>query len=216
MNEKIAMHLDILKGLSVYYDSPFIADIRETSLRFPRLTLGHALNRNQITCKKWLVETLFDVTGGELGRVCVLGGWYGVLGAMLLHDRRFRVERVTSVDMDPSCEEVANSLNRTHAKSGKFEFLTADMYEMDFGDRAFDLIVNTSCEHLEKIEKWYGRIPSRTLLTLQSNNYVGIEGHVNCVDDLDGFKRQVPLAEVMFEGELELKNYTRFMLIGRR
>ena len=39
MNDKIAMHLDILKGLSVYYDSPFIADIRETSLRFPRLTL---------------------------------------------------------------------------------------------------------------------------------------------------------------------------------
>ena len=216
MTDQEAMHLDILKGLGVYFDSPFVADIRETSLRFPRLTLGHALNRNQITCKKWLVDNLFDATGGELGRVCILGGWFGVLGAMLLHDPRFNIESVNSFDLDPSCEEVANSLNRTHVKSGKFNFVTADMYEMDFSDGAFDLIVNTSCEHLETIGKWFERIPPRTLLTLQSNNYFGIDGHVNCVDDLEQFKAQVPLADVLFEGELALKKYTRFMLIGRR
>jgi len=216
MTDLTAMHLDILKGLSVHYDSPLIADIRETSLRYPRPTLGHALNRNQITCKKWLVESLHNVSGGELGRICVLGGWFGVLGAMLLHDPRFKIESVSSIDLDPDCEEVANCLNRTHVDSGKFRFLTADMYEMDFADGAFDLIVNTSCEHLETIGKWFERIPSGTLLTLQSNNYFGIDGHVNCVGSLEQFKAQVPLAEVMFEGELALKKYTRFMLIGRR
>ena len=176
----------------------------------------HALNRNQTTCKKWLVETLYKTTGGDLGRVCVLGGWFGVLGAMLLHDPRFNIEEVCSVDLDPSCEEVALSLNRTHAGTGRFRFLIADMYEMDFAELACDLIVNTSCEHLDSIGTWFERIPPGTLLTLQSNNYFGIDGHVNCVETLDDFKQQVPLSEVMFEGELELKNYTRFMLIGRK
>ena len=215
MTDKEAMYLDILKGLAVHYESPFITDIRETALRFPRLTLGHALNRNQITCKKWLVETLFEATGGNLGRVGVLGGWFGVLGAMLLHDPRFNIDQLCSVDMDPACEEVALCLNKTHVDSGRFKFLNANMYDMDFKDLGCDLIVNTSCEHLDSIGKWFERMPSGTLLTLQSNNYFGIDGHVNCVENLDQFKQQVPLSEVMFEGELALKKYTRFMLIGR-
>ncbi len=215
-SDRQSMHLDILKGLSVYFDSPFVADIRETALRYPRLTLGHALNRNQMTSKRWLVEKLLAATGGDLGRVCILGGWYGVLGAMLLHDPRFRIETVRSVDMDPACEDIARSLNRTHVDAGRFEFLLANMYEIDFPPDTFDLIVNTSCEHLETIDKWFERIPAGTLLTLQSNNYFGIDGHVNCVKSLEQFKQQVPLSETLFEGELELKNYTRFMLIGRR
>jgi hypothetical protein len=209
------MYLDILKGLGVYFDSPFLADIRETALRHPDVRLGHALNRNQMTSKRWLVETLYHVTGGELGRVCILGGWYGVLSAMLLHDPRFKTDLVISVDMDESCREIALSLNRTHAEAGRFAFELADMYDMDFSRGDHDLIVNTSCEHLAEIGRWFERIPAGTLLTLQSNNYFGIEGHVNCVDNIGAFRAQVPLSETFFEGELPLQKYTRFMIIGR-
>ena len=216
MSEPNNFHLDILKGMAVFYDSPFVSDIRKTAERFPGPNLGYALNRNQVTSKKWLIDTLFDVTGGELGRVCVLGGWYGVLGAMLLHDKRFKTESVRSVDLDPSCEEIANCLNRTHVDSGKFEFLNADMFDLDYEKGGYDLIINTSCEHVENIRDWFENVPSKMLLTLQSNNYVGIDGHVNCVENLDQFKQQVPFADVMFKGELVLNNYTRFMLIGRK
>ena len=216
MSNENSFYQDILKGLGVYFDSPFIADIRQTAHRFPSPDLGYALNRNQVTSKKWLVDTLFETTGGELGRVCILGGWYGVLGAMLLHDGRFGISSVCSVDMDPSCEAVAASLNRTHAESGKFTSLTADMVDLDYGEEDFDLIIKTSCEHLERIGDWFARIPRGPLLTLQSNNYYGIDGHVNCVDDLGAFKAQVPLSELLFEGERELPSYTRFMLIGRK
>ena len=211
-----SFYQDILKGLGVYFDSPFVADIRETAERFPGPDLGFALNRNQVTSKKWLVETLYDATKGELGRVCVLGGWYGVLAAMLLHDGRFDIASVCSVDMDPSCEAVAGSLNKTHVEAGKFTSRTADMLDLDYGGEGFDLIINTSCEHLERIGDWFARISGGPLLTLQSNNYYGIDGHVNCVDDLGAFKAQVPLPEILFEGELELPSYTRFMLIGRK
>ncbi len=210
------MYLDILKGLAVHFDSRFITDIRETALQHPDIRLGHALNHNQSASKKWLIDSLFEATSGKLGRICILGGWYGVLGAKLLHDPRFDVEHAASVDIDASCEEIALCLNRTHVDTGKFTFLVADMYNMDFEDHGFDMIVNTSCEHLDTIGRWFERIPAGTLLTLQSNNYFGIDGHVNCVETLDQFKQQVPLEEVLFEGELELKKYTRFMLVGRR
>ena len=71
MSDMESMYLDILKGLAVHFDSRFVADIRETSLRHPRLSLGYALTRNQMTSKKWLVETLFNVTGGSVRKTAV-------------------------------------------------------------------------------------------------------------------------------------------------
>ncbi|MBI2979096.1 MAG: class I SAM-dependent methyltransferase, partial [Rhodospirillales bacterium] len=150
-----------------------------------------------------------------LGRVCIVGGWYGVLGAMLLHDKRFSVESVCSVDRDRSCREIADSLNRTHVDSGKFKSLTADMLNLDYSNN-YDVVVNTSCEHLPNLGDWLKLLPDRILLALQSNDYYGIEGHVNCVNDLDAFKRQAPLAVPMFEGQKKIGTYTRFMLIGRK
>lgn len=216
MPDDYSFHLDILRGLSVLHESPFIEDIRKTAEKYPDPYLGYALNRNQMTSKKWLVEKLYDVTGGDVAHVCILGGWYGVLGALLLHDPRFKVEKVTSVDIDPNCEDVALSLNRTHAETGAFQFLNANMFELDYAKHDFNLVINTSCEHVENLPDWFDLIPDGTFLTLQSNNYFGIEGHVNCVNNLEEFKAQVPIASVNFEGALELKKYTRFMVIGRR
>jgi hypothetical protein len=54
------------------------------------------------------------------------------------------------------------------------------------------------------------------LLALQSNDFFDYRDHVSCVPTLDAFKDQAPMAEVLFEGELKLRKYTRFMLIGRR
>jgi len=211
-----SFYSDILRGLAVYFDSRFVADVRDTADRFPGPNLGYALNRNQMTSKKWLVDTLFDVADGDCGRVCVVGGWYGVLAAMLLHDKRLKVASVTSVDRDPSCRDVADGLNATHVADGRFKSATADMLELDYAKGGYDVVVNTSCEHLPSLGDWLQRIPAGTLLVLQSNDYYGIEGHVNCVDDLDAFKRQAPLSSYLFEGEKKIATYTRFMLIGRK
>lgn len=216
MQDEHNFHLDILRGLAVLHDSAFITDVRKTAEKFPDPYLGYALNRNQMTSKKWLVDKLYSVTKGNVGHVCVLGGWYGVLGALLLHDPRFNVSKVTSVDIDSRCEEVALSLNDTHVKKDQFEFMNADMFNLDYARYGFDLVINTSCEHVENLPNWFKLIPNGTFLTLQSNNYFGIEGHINCVHDLEEFKSQVPIVSVDYEGALELKKYTRFMVIGRR
>ncbi len=214
---------DILEGLSVYFSSSFVADVLYTLSRFDAPDLGAALNKNQITGKKWLLDELYRAAGGRFGRVYILGGWYGVLAAMLLDDPRFDVDSVSSIDRNTVCKAIAEGLNRTHAKRGRFHALAADMLQINY-DEIFsgndsavrDVLVNTSCEHLEHFAQWYAQIPPRTLLVLQSNDYVACDEHTNCVPDLDSFRRQAPMRRQLFAGTLRLKKYTRFMLLGYR
>ena len=77
-----------------------------------------------------------------------------------------------------------------------------------------DTIINTSCEHIEKFTEWFNAILKDKLVVLQSNNYFEIDDHINCVKNITEFKQQAPLSNIIYEGELELEKYTRFMLIG--
>jgi hypothetical protein len=76
------------------------------------------------------------------------------------------------------------------------------------------VLINTSCEHLDRFQEWYAKIPPGTLQVLQSNNYYACEEHTNCVPDLETFQHQAPMRESLLTGSLKLKKYTRFMLIG--
>jgi len=223
--------VDVLKGLAVHFESPLIEDILETARRYPKPELGYALNRNQTASKKWLVDALHDAGLGDLGEVWVLGGWYGVLAAFLLHDPRFTITRAVSIDLNPECEAIANTLNATHWASGNFRAATHDMLALAYDNDQLtiegpdgqetlsstpDTIINTSCEHLNDLGAWFDRVPKGKRLVLQSNDYHGIPGHVNCVESLSAFKEQVSFSEVLFEGERKMDKYTRFMLIGMK
>lgn len=212
---------DILDGLAVLYENPFIRDIRDTVLAYPDSAIGVALNKKQTACKKWLVEEVARVCGPDLGEVHILAGWYGLLGAMLLADKRLHVDKLTVIDIDPSCEKIALSLNATHARTGRFAFHCHDILKLDYsapppGLAVPDLLINTACEHLADFAGWYGRLPESMALVLQSNDYVAIPEHVNCVESLDAFRAQAPMREVLYAGELTLDKYSRFMLIGRK
>lgn len=211
---------DILDGLAVYAQSDFHRDILATLTRHQEPGLAVALNKNQMASKRWLAETLHATVGAHLGCVLILGGWFGALAALLLHDRRFAIDRVMSVDIDPRCAPVAESLNATHVRGGRFAARTADMLDLDYagdsgGDR-MDVVINTSCEHLPAFDRWYSRIPDRQLLVMQSNDYFACPEHVNSVADLAAFSAQAPLREVLFAGERKMRRYVRFMLIGRK
>ena len=212
---------DILEGLAAWLQSPQIADLRSTVARFPEPDLGVALNRNQVSSKLWLAECLRRTAGESFATVTVLGGWFGVLGAILLSDRRLTIGRVISVDLDPRCAAVAESLNASEVRAGRFVARTADMRTLDYSPAAGtasapDLLINTSCEHVVGFEQWFARVPAGQLLVLQSNDYYAIADHVNCVPDLDAFRGQAPLREELFAGVQPHKRYQRFMLIGRK
>jgi len=230
--DKDAFYQEILEGLATYFDSPFLADLLRTVQLYPEPYLAHALGKNQLASKKWLIDEVRRAIGPDFGTVYVLGGWKGVLGALMLSDPRLNVGRVLSFDIDPDCEVPADTMNATHVPSGRFKALTADMYTMDYRDAVFettdtegatvrveahsDIVVNTSCEHLDRFADWYNRIPEGTLLALQSNDNFSVPVHVNCVESLRAFQRQAPMRELLFAGDLPRKRYTRFMLIGRK
>jgi hypothetical protein len=208
---------DILEGLAVYTDSAFHRDVLGALTRHQEPGIAVALNKNQMASKRWLVDTLGGAVPFPLDRVLILGGWFGTLAALLLHDSRLTIGRIDSVDVDPRCAPVAVSMNATHVSAGRFAARTADMLDLDYvTEGAADLIVNTSCEHLTDFAAWFARVPPGQLLVLQSNDYFACREHVNCVADLAAFRAQAPLAQTLFAGERRMRRYTRFMLIGRK
>lgn len=222
--DKDEFYRDILEGLAIYTGSALQRDVLATITRHDHPGIGIALNKNQIASKMWLAEALLASAGPDYGTLLILGGWFGVLGAVLLHDSRFSIDRVRSIDIDPRCAAIAEALNATHVRAGRFCAQTADMLEIDYtrpygaaadGGRP-DLVINTSCEHLVDFDRWYRRIPAGQLLVMQSNDYYACREHVNCVPDLAAFRQRAPLSEVLFAGERKLRHYVRFMLIGRK
>jgi hypothetical protein len=210
---------DILEGLAIHAGSALQRDVLATISRHDEPAIGAALNKNQIASKLWLAESLRASAGTAFPRVLILGGWVGVLGAVLLHDPRFAIDSVLSIDIDPRCAPIAESLNATHVRAGRYAAQTADMLGFDYGGARggrFDLVINTSCEHLDDFAGWYRQVPAGQLMVLQSNDYFACREHVNSVADLAAFRAQAPMREVLFAGQRAMRHYTRFMLIGRK
>lgn len=210
---------DILRGVAALTGDAIVADLARLVGKGAPSDLSIAFNHKQIASKRWLVDNVAEVLPKPDGPVWVLGAWHGVLGAMLLADDRLTIPRVVSLDIDPDCAPIAEILNHRHVASGRFRAVTADMMGLDF-ERAEGgqpgLVINTSCEHLDDVPGWIAGLPAGLPLLLQSNDYFREPDHRSCVPSLDAFKEQVGLSELWFSGALPSKNYTRFMLIGRR
>lgn len=204
---------DLARGIAAYTANDLVADLARVLALHPDADLANAFNHKQVACKMWARDRLFDAFGGDFRHVCILGGWYGVLAAMLFDDPRFRIGGIESFDIDPAVEPIARTLNRP--AGDRFKAITADMYALDYSAAAPDLVVNTSCEHIADLRAWLDRIPAGTRVLLQSNDYFSEPTHINCVPSLTAFRDQAMLSEIAFAGELPQKKYTRFMLIGR-
>lgn len=203
---------DLTRGIAAYTGSTLVAGLARVVGRHPEAAIANAFNHKQVASKMWARDKLFDSRGGRFDRVWILGGWYGVLAAMLFEDRRFAIGHVESIDLDPAVAEVARTLN--HAAGARFSAVTADMYDLDYGRARPDLVVNTSCEHISDLRGWLDRLPAETEVLLQSNDYFAEPSHINSVASLDAFRAMARLSRVDFAGALPTRNYTRFMLIG--
>lgn len=212
-------HYDILRGVAALTQNRIVADLAPLVVdgEMPD-DLWVAFNHKQIGSKRWLIDALAEAMPAPAGPVWVLGAWYGVLSAMMLDDARLTIPIVISLDRDPGCAAVAEKLNRRHVANGRFKAVTADMMTLDFAavDPAPGLVINTSCEHLTDVPGWVRSLPAGMPVLLQSNDYVREPDHRSCVPSLEAFIDQAQLSEVVFSGALPTRNYTRFMLIGRR
>jgi hypothetical protein len=166
----------------------------------------------QLKSKEWLITELEKLFWVDDVSVDIHGGWVGVL-ASLLFQSNIKIKNIRSVDIDPTCETIATTMNKGEEIQGKFYAVTADMCEIRSDA---DVIINTSCEHItqDQYDSWLSGMPHNSLLVLQSNNY-DIPEHVRIAKDLEEFKQQCGIS-VVWASELELPLYKRFMIIGNK
>lgn len=167
--------------------------------------------KGQIKSKLWLIKNLRKHVD-KVVSIDIHGGWNGVLASMLFQSTIY-TKQIQSLDIDPGCEETANTINKLEEMSGKFKAITADMCATK---STADVIINTSCEHItqEQYDKWLSNQPETSLLVLQSNNY-DIPEHVRLANSLEEFEKQSKI-KVIWSGEFKLPLYTRYMIIGQK
>jgi hypothetical protein len=167
--------------------------------------------KGQIDSKLWLIENI-RLFVNKPSSIDIHGGWVGVLSSMLFQSD-IPITNINSIDIDPSCMSIANTMNQIELEQGRFQFTLGDM--CDTNSNA-DIVINTSCEHItqEQYELWLSKVSDNSLLILQSNNYT-IDEHIRISNSLDEFEDQSKI-HVLWKDKLNLPLYERYMLIGRK
>jgi hypothetical protein len=169
--------------------------------------------KGQVRSKTWLAEQLPGFVPITPLNIVIYGGWNGVL-ASILFNSKLAVNHITSVDIDPVCEDIANTINKRYEIEGRFKSVTADM--VYYYENA-DVVINTSCEHItqEQYDKWLSIQSDNAVFVLQSNNYFEHEEHKRCSIDLNDFTKMSHI-KPFYRGRLETPKYDRYMLIGKK
>lgn len=210
------------------HNSEFFDNFGQVLNKYPDIDLRDLFSKGQMESKRWLVNELEKINK-PLGTVFLCAGWYGSLAAFLF-ESDLEIEKIRSFDIDQSCASIAETFNRSKTMdSWNFKASTLDIETMDYptthttfrsNGTSLEItempntIINTSCEHISNFDKWYNNIPVGTLVILQTNNYFDLPEHVNCCVDLDDFSRMTSMNEVLYQGDLKLSKYTRYMRIG--
>ena len=170
--------------------------------------------KGQVNSKIWLIESLQKyVSLEDEYNVMIHGGWNGVL-ASLMFNSDLPIHHITSLDIDPECQETAYTVNKRQEMQGRFTAVTADMCDYNYDA---DVVINTSCEHItnEQYRQWLENVPHDALILVQSNNYFELEEHINCCDSLEHFVAKSNL-RVFCAERLPLPKYDRYMVIGKK
>lgn len=167
--------------------------------------------KGQVNSKVWLAENLVGFVPVKPLDIVIYGGWNGVL-ASILFNSNINVNSITSVDIDPRCEEIANTVNKRYEIEGQFRAVTADMC---FYKPKADVIINTSCEHItqSQYDTWLSNQPDTAVYVLQSNNYFQHNEHIRCAIDLDDFTKMSRIKPYLRK-KLDTQLYERYMIIG--
>jgi hypothetical protein len=170
--------------------------------------------KGQVNSKVWLAENLIGFVPVRPLNIVIYGGWNGVL-ASILFNSNINIQRITSVDIDPVCEDIANTVNRRYLDQKKFSAITADMTTVT--DESADVVINTSCEHITQAEydKWLNNQSNDATIVLQSNNYFNLDEHIRCSENLEDFV-QMSNINPYFRNTLRTLKYDRYMLIGKK
>jgi predicted methyltransferase len=164
---------------------------------------------NQFKSKELLVKHIKNMMTPK--EVVIFGGWYG---SILIPSFK-ETKRITVIDLDEKVISIAKNRLFNHYKN--VDFICDDVFKWAPDSsriKKTDLIINTSCEHMRPMKEL--NLNTKAYFAYQSNNMTSIEGHINCINNIEEFKNQLPNnAKVLIEDEIKDDRGTRFLLIGK-
>ena len=171
------------------------------------LSLNESLRSKQIRNKKWIINELANL-GSKWEKVLVLGSWNSIVLHEMLSNN-FDVSWFDFVDIDPQAHSVRDMFFEINKMEKNYESITMDATE--FSDHAgYDLVINTSCEHMLDIPAVYG-----PLYVLQSTDDPHPKEHINCSTSVEDLKEKNNITNILYKGAIwNNKPYKRFMCIG--
>lgn len=204
--------------------------------------LWESISHNQIENKKWLVDSLDNVTipRDENGRfkIEIIGGWFGFPLVDLLYEKYGdQIKAIDFYEPDKFCWTVFKRYSEVY-----FDDWRGDGYgSMDVGDmhiqmynmnyfyatvqRRVHLVINTSCEHMPDMDqmKQYYELPERTLLALQSNDKTDEPDHINCVTSTQELAEKAGvkllnggwMTMTSLDAEGKKEYYNRYQVLGK-
>jgi len=133
-----------------------IISLQENYPQYKR-AIASATSVAQLESKIWIIDELnsLDIKPNVVG---ILGGWYSnFLTPLLLSN--LGVDFVWNFEMDQDSKEISYKFNHSYREEKKYEcHITNIMFkeickrEEKYGK--FDLIINTSCEHMFQMRKF--------------------------------------------------------------
>lgn len=168
---------------------------------------------SQMKSKTWLIE--------EMNKLCptpkniiIFGGWYGVL-AQMFESNYPSLEKIISLDIDIKCAIVANEIKLID--TDKIALRSMCMTKYKYREEV-DFIVNTSAEHVDQsvYDTWWNKIPSNTLVAVQSNNFDSLEEHIRCSYNMENFLKINHIDSPIYSGEIDCGGFSRYMAIFRK
>ena len=168
---------------------------------------------NQFKTKERLIGHIRDLNVvDDKSEITILGGWYG----SILIPAFKEAKRISLIDLDKQVVSIAKQRLFKHYEN--LDFITSDVFDDNrYGRiRYATLIINTSCEHMKDMKELKALQDSNAYFAFTSNNMFDIEGHTNCVNNIEQFEQQMPdNAKVLVRDSITDDRGTRFMLIGK-
>lgn len=203
-------------------DIDYMRKIIRMSERYPerRLDLWDSISENQFISKTELLQTVLesDILHKDLS-VMIIGSWYG---SILIPVLAPLVKEIQCFDIDETTTHIASNLHEYDNVTYSSQDLTNDAKRYKgFSPDNDLLIINTSCEHMGSMKELLENqkvkeTNKKVFFAFQSNNMYGIEGHINCKDTIEDFKKDLPNRCFLFkQQEIEEERGTRFFLFGR-
>jgi hypothetical protein len=213
LNSQTITHTTLFWLLQSINKSDFIQTLHLFFNNEESNVVNDLFSKSQVLSKIWMAEALQKFSH-NIGNVVLLGGWYA---QHLYYLDNLNYRQLLNIDLDPDVLAKSNNILGSYSN---YKTLNADVNTVihegkiviDSAEFDPDIVINTSAEHMTT--EWFDKLALGQTVLLQTNDMLGMEGHVNCCQSLEEVKSKYNMRQLLFAGELTLSKGRRFMLFG--